>query len=301
MKPLILWPVALLLSVAASFVVVRFAAASPEPAPSAPSEELSRLAALVAGLDSRQASLSKSVDELRSLVDSGSRGDARVPVGEIEAAVTRALAARASANADEESGDAALAVGLPEAESARGFFDKLLAEGLSDADAEALWKEAVEAGRLDELLALFEQRAQADPGSADKQLDLGRAYLQKVFTAGNGPEAGTWATKADKSFDAALAADDHHWEARFSKAVSLSFWPPVFGKQTEAIKHFELLIDQQRSLASQPSHAQTWLLLGNMYQQLGKSDQALATWQQGLALFPDDRQLAQQIANGQGH
>ena len=296
MKPLIVWPVAVLLSAAVSFAVARFAVVSPEPAPPASSADMNRLSALVADLDSRQASLSKSVEELKSLVDSGQRGEMRVPVGEIEAAVARALKNPAPVATTEEVQPAAAA-----SDTARSYFDKLLAEGLSRADKEALWKEAADAGHLDELVALFEQRAQADPGSADAQLDLGKAYLQKVFKAGAGPEAGKWAIKADKSFDAALAADDHHWEARFSKAVSLSFWPPVFGKQTEAIKQFEILIDQQRSEPPIPAYAQTWLLLGNMYQQLGRADQALTTWQSGLALFPDNQQLAQQIANGQGH
>jgi len=122
-----------------------------------------------------------------------------------------------------------------------------------------------------------------------------------VFKAGNGPEAGIWATKADKAFDAALAVDDHCWDARFSKAVSLSFWPPVFGKQGEAIKNFEVLTEQQASQPSDPKFAQTWLLLGNMYQQTGRMDQALATWQKGLALFPGNEALQAQIASAQGH
>jgi len=296
MKPLILLPVAVLLSVAASFVVVRMSATPTAAASPVESDELRRLADHVAGIDARQESLSKSLEDLRAQVDSDSRGDARVPVGEIEAAVARAL---------QGTTPAAAVVAAPVAEAgprtARSFLDELLADDLSRDEAEAIWKAASDAGQLDAVVALFEERAKANPGSADAQLDLGRAYLQKVFKAGNGPEAGTWATKADASFDAALAVDDHHWEARFSKAVSLSFWPPVFGKQTEAIKHFEILIDQQRNLPSNPNHAQTWLLLGNMYQQLGKSDQALATWQKGLALFPDNEQLSQQISNGQGN
>jgi len=296
MKPLIVWVVALLLSVAASFAVARLAAPAPEPAPSLVPEGMDRLANLVSRIESKQEALAKSIDELRVRVDSGQLGDSRVPVGEIEAAVARALQAPATAAAVEAAPAAASA-----APNAGSFFDKLQVDGLSREESEALWKEAAAAGLLDDVLALFEERAKANPGSADAQLDLGRAYLQKVFKAGNGPEAGLWATKADKSFDAALAADDHHWDARFSKAVSLSFWPPVFGKQTEAIKQFEILIDQQGGSASNPSYAQTWLLLGNMYQQLGKADQALATWQKGLALFPDNAQLAQQIANGQSH
>ena len=298
MKPLAVWTVALLLSVAASFAVARLAAPSSAAASPSDPAEAARLAEIVARLESKQDALAKSIDDLRARGDAASLGDSRVPVGEIEAAVARALGSAAPAAASTEPAPAPAKAGPT---TPRDFLDRLLADGLSEAQTEAIWKEAIEAGQLDALVALFEQRAQAEPGSADAQLDLGMAYLQKLFKVGNGPEQGTWAIKADKSFDAALAVDDHHWEARFAKAVSLSFWPPVFGKQTEAIKHFEMLIEQQANATPAPNHAQTFLLLGNMYQQLGKADQALATWQRGLALFPDDAELAQQIANGQGN
>ncbi len=178
---------------------------------------------------------------------------------------------------------------------------ELLDPSLTREEKMAKWKAINAAGALDEVVAMFEEFAKEHPGSAGAQVDLGGAYLQKVFKAGNGPEAGVWATKADKAFDAALGIDDHSWDARFSKAVSLSFWPPVFGKQTEAIKNFEVLAEQQAQQPSDPKYAQTWLLLGNLYQQLGKSDQALATWQKGLAAFPENASLLQQIANAQGH
>ncbi len=102
--------------------------------------------------------------------------------------------------------------------------------------------------------------------------------------------------KADEAFDAALARDDHHWDARFSKAVSPSFWPPLFGKQAEAIEHFETLMGQQEALPQQgPKHAQTYLLLGNLYQQQGNNDKALATWNDGTQLFPDNHELAARV------
>jgi cytochrome c-type biogenesis protein CcmH/NrfG len=81
------------------------------------------------------------------------------------------------------------------------------------------------------------------------------------------------------------------------KAVALSFWPPVFGKQTEAIKHFETLVAQQERQTARDGFADTYVMLGNMYQQMGKLDQAVSTWKRGLKLFPDNSDLTQQIAN----
>jgi tetratricopeptide (TPR) repeat protein len=91
------------------------------------------------------------------------------------------------------------------------------------------------------------------------------------------------------------------WDARFAKAVSLSFWPPLLGKQNEAIKNFEVLVEQQAGQPQKPEYAQTYWALGNMYTQSGDKAKALATWQQGLALYPGNAQLEAQIANAQGH
>jgi tetratricopeptide (TPR) repeat protein len=223
-----------------------------------------------------------------------------VPSGEIEEAVARAMKQQAAAQDSQAAGaaDPAHAGGKFDA---RAAFEELLGSKLSRDAKMAKWKAIAAAGGLDEVVAMFEEYAKEHPGSAGAQVELGGAYLQKVFKAGNGPEAGVWATKADKAFDAALAIDDHSWDARFSKAVSLSFWPPVFGKQTEAIRNFEVLLDQQADQPSDPKFAQSWLFLGNLYQQLGKMDQAVAIWQKGLASFPDNAALQQQIANAQGH
>ncbi len=81
-----------------------------------------------------------------------------------------------------------------------------------------------------------------------------------------------------------------------SKAVSLSNWPAFLGKQPEAIRQFEILRQQQASGTAQSSHAQTYYYLGNMYQQTGEPDKALATWRDGLARFPDYEPLRRQLA-----
>lgn len=117
---------------------------------------------------------------------------------------------------------------------------------------DALWNEIRNAKQLDDVITMLEDAVKTDPQNTDAKVDLGNGYLQKTFAAGGGPEAGKWAMKADKSFDDALAIDPNHWEARFTKAVSLSFWPPALGKQGEAIKHFETLLGQQEREAPEP-------------------------------------------------
>ena len=162
-------------------------------------------------------------------------------------------------------------------------------------EVQRFWQRMREEGRTEELLAAFEARAEAAPGDPEVQVALGQAYLQRIQEVGNGPLAGVLANKADQAFDAALAVDPQMWSARFQKAVALSFWPPVFGKQNEAIAQFEVLVQQQAGLPPDPKFAQTHLLLGNMYQQIGQTEKAIAAWQAGLSLFPGDKDLLAQL------
>ena len=198
--------------------------------------------------------------------------------------------------APEEETAAAPAPEAPAAEEpvdAAALFEQILAA--DDATASELWRRAGELGLTDELVALFEARVEADPNDPELRVELGSAYIQKIQEVGNGPLAGVWATKADQAFDAALELDPDHWGARMNKAVSLSFWPPIFGKQKEAVSQFEQLIDRQATLPPSPSHAQPYLLLGNLHWQRGDTEAAYAVWKDGAAKFPDSQALADKL------
>jgi tetratricopeptide (TPR) repeat protein len=161
---------------------------------------------------------------------------------------------------------------------------------------EEIWKQLYEAGLMEDAIALLEAEVERNPGDMDLRVELGNAYLKPIlFGEAAGMDAGVWATKADAAYDAVLAIDDHHWEARFSKAVSLSFWPPIMGKQPAAISNFETLLDQQNQGPSQPHHIETYVLLGNLYQQSNQPEKATALWQQGLAQFPNDPRLIESL------
>ncbi|MDA0667661.1 MAG: hypothetical protein O3A95_06675 [Planctomycetota bacterium] len=125
---------------------------------------------------------------------------------------------------------------------------------------------------------------------------LGYAYLQPIIRGGvAGMDAGKWSMKADGIYDQVLAADSENWDARFSKAISYSFWPPMFGKQPEAIRHFEILVGQQENQVANSQFSQTHLLLGNLYEQQGNHEKAMAAWQVGYDRFPDDANLRKQL------
>ncbi|MEM8712340.1 MAG: hypothetical protein AAGG01_15420 [Planctomycetota bacterium] len=245
--------------------------------------------------------LAQAVSELRAEIKGLKKRSelAQVSGGRMEANISDEAIARAVAAYFENAGETPTQIDpLDGAPKALGSAEDI-AQLLGDADDLAsvgLWKRIVEEGRDAEVLAHFKALADANPNDPEAQLELGQAYLGRTQEAGASPLAGKYATLADEALDAALEADPEHWEARFTKAVALSFWPPVFGKQAEAIQEYETLVGQQSGLAPSSEHAQTHLLLGNMYHQTGQSDKALAAWRAGLELFPDNSDLASQIA-----
>ena len=185
-------------------------------------------------------------------------------------------------------------------EALEDLLAELFAPGGDWDSREGVWKRIREAGLTDEAIAEYERLAELTPNDPDLQTALGGAYLQKIQEVGQSPEAGELATLADRAFDRALEIDDHHWEARFTKAMSLSFWPPVFGKQGEAIQQFEILASQQEEGPPSGHFAQTYLLLGNMYAEQGKAEKALEAWERGLSYFPNNESLAKQLKIHQG-
>jgi len=163
----------------------------------------------------------------------------------------------------------------------------------------AAWKQLRDAGKLDPVIAELEQRVANDPRAAEYSAALGQAYLQKCGTIKDMREQAVLAMQADKLFDTALTLDPANWEARFTKAVGMSYWPPTLNKGDEVIQHFQTLIEQQEAQTPQPHFAETYAWLGDQYQKSGRTDDARATWQRGAALFPADEKLREKLASTQ--
>jgi tetratricopeptide (TPR) repeat protein len=294
MKPIVLFFISAAVAAATAAILVTLMRQQPSSStqaatPDTTAEVMRRLDAI----EKRDGELTKKLDELGMQLEAKA-APARVPVGEIDAAVQRAMTTHGAAGASETAAAKGAAKAAPTVDAAT-LFAEYQVGNLDWEGRRALFKRAADAGVVDELVAMFEKRAKENPNDPKSHIDLAQAYLQKTFSAPDGPEKGVWSNKADKSFDAAIALDDHNWEARFSKGVNLSFWPPVLGKQNEAIAQFQTLVAQQDGQPQQPHFAQTHLWLGNMYQQMGQPEKAIAAWQHGLSMFPGDEALQHQI------
>lgn len=283
MKPIALLPLCLLVSLAGGYLGSQLlpapqalaaaepAAAEPSAAPQAPVDPR------VDGLEARLAMLEQRLEGLQ-----------RAPL-------TPTAAGPATQESPVTGAEANIPALVDPAAQIEAWFAALTAGTLDYDGREALWQKIREAKQTDAVIALFEARAKADPSNPDLQTELGEAYLAKIQEVGGGPLAGVWADKADKAFDRALVLDERHVQARFMKAMSLSFWPPVFGKQAQAVKQFEILIEQQLNSAPSDWQSQAYLMLGNLHLQMGKPDQAKLTYQQGLAIYPEHADLLKQM------
>jgi len=184
-----------------------------------------------------------------------------------------------------------------EAASLSRTVDVLVSPQTSHQQKQEAWKYLGEAGKLDQAIAELEQRTTNDSRSAECPAALGHAYLQKCGTIKDVREQGILAMQADKMFDTALGLDSFNWDARFMKAMAMSFWPPMLNKGDDVIQHFQTLIQQQETQTPQPQFAETYAWLGDQYQKAGQADDAKAVWQRGAGLFPADEKLRTKLAS----
>ena len=175
--------------------------------------------------------------------------------------------------------------------------DQLLSADTTYEQKRAAWKQLRDGGGLDQAISDLQQRFGGNPNCADCVAVLGHAYLQKCGTISDVREQGILAMQADKLFDTALTLDPQNWEARFTKAVGLSYWPASMGKGEEVIGHFNTLIQQQEGQPQQPQFADSYLWLGDQYKKAGRQDDARSVWERGAALFPNDQKLTSRLAS----
>jgi tetratricopeptide (TPR) repeat protein len=176
--------------------------------------------------------------------------------------------------------------------------ENLLSAPLTHEQRRSLLKQLNQAGLLDQAISQLEQMAAGDPNNAGYATALGQAYLEKgqAIMTTDVANGSILAMQAVQSFDAALSNDPANWEARFTRTAILEHFPAELNKGQEVIDQFTQLIDQQEKQPAQPQFANSYVLLGDQYQKLGKTDYAQATWQAGAAVFPNDASLQKRLA-----
>ena len=159
----------------------------------------------------------------------------------------------------------------------------------------AMFNRLRDIGYLDKALAELEKYAKAHADDADTQVELAGAYIVKLMAVPDGMERGAWSMKSLAACEEALRSQPEHWGAQYMKGMNLSQWPAFLGKQPEAIKTFEKLIEQQERGAPEARYAQSYYQLGNTYRSAGNMEKARKVFARGLEIFPEDKQLREQL------
>lgn len=256
--------------------------------PAAPPAPASPLASELAALQQQHTELARAFAELAA----ARPAVAAAPVREaaptlapeaVAAAVEAYLAARPGGATPAEA-----SANVPTFDFDRDFGKLAKADFWADA---TLWRAAFAAGRMDEVIARYDALAKADPKNVQAKMDLAKAciaYLQMD------PTKWQLSSRADKAYDDVLAIDGTHWEARFSKAVSYTFWPEFLGKKKAAAEHFQILVDQQEQQPVADHQAQTYLYLGNLLE-AREPERAKEVWRRGLTRHPQNAALREKL------
>jgi tetratricopeptide (TPR) repeat protein len=175
--------------------------------------------------------------------------------------------------------------------------ESLISPQTSFEQRQGLWKRLSEAGLLDQALTELQHQVATDPHSVGAVTALGEGYYKKAGATDEVREKAMLAMKADQTLEAALNLDPVNWEARFTKAVGMSYWPAELNKGGEVIEQLRMLIQQQESEDQQPQFARTYLRLGEQYEKAGHADYAAQIWQRGASLFPSNPDLRQKASS----
>jgi tetratricopeptide (TPR) repeat protein len=177
----------------------------------------------------------------------------------------------------------------------RQTIDALVSPQTTYAQRQAIWKQIKLADQLDQAIEELQQRVNDDPRSVENSANLGIAYYRKCGAIEDMREQAILAMKADQTLDMALQLDPTHWEAKFNKAVGMSYWPEQLNKRNEVVEHFRQLIQQQETQPAEPQFAKPYFWLGKEYQKAGRADYAMQVWQRGATLFPADADLKDKL------
>jgi tetratricopeptide (TPR) repeat protein len=244
------------------------------------------------------ADLQAEVHRLTARLEQLEPGGARTEVFDREraaAVLDELLAARGLAAARKPAPGAGASAGTGAAVDVRTLVGELARLG-PGARSDELWAKLRAAGAIDEAVRWFEQQAAANPNNPDAQTALGAAYVQQLLQSSDEAQRIEIGKQIEAQFDRALELQPDHWEARFRKAVGLSYAPVLAGRRDDAIAQFEQLVTQQANLPPTPEQAQTYLFLGRLYEQQGDRAHAATIWRQGLQRHPQDPELQRQSA-----
>lgn len=137
----------------------------------------------------------------------------------------------------------------------------------------------------------FRAELRARPADPGPRVGLARVISQCRIRFANFLGAGRMIGESNRLLEEALELEPGHWTARYTLALNHYHTPEFLGRTNEAIRHLEVLREQQGERADEPQLAGTFVYLGELYRRVGRQEDALRTWRQGARLFPGSAAL----------
>jgi len=137
----------------------------------------------------------------------------------------------------------------------------------------------------------FKELVKKNKENAHCHYGLAMAYIYEI-QQNPGPNAGILAGVAIEELNKAIAIDSFHWSAHYALAMTYFHMPSQFNLNQQSIEIFVKLISiQERTDTLFPQYTLTYLFLGDAYMKDERYDEAIAVWEKGLELYPDESEF----------
>ena len=142
----------------------------------------------------------------------------------------------------------------------------------------------------------IEARIAQDPQNADLHIEKGRV-LGQLLQFGNPMAAMRYINSLKEAFQTALELDPEHIGAHFGLGMMKFHTPQGFGGDLDgAIAHFEFVVDTVPANTLETLLTEAHLMLGQSYNRKEDTPQAIAHFEQALALDPTNAQAKEALA-----
>ncbi len=147
----------------------------------------------------------------------------------------------------------------------------------------------IEAGEYDRCLGFLEQLVEKHPKAPNLLMNFGYAHVDKIPVEGAITQV-ILANTALTHFTTSLELEES-WLGRYTRGNSYLFWPAIFGRTQLGLDDLTRAIEMAKETKSRPYHGRAWASLGDGYWRLDDYEKAMATYRQGLELYPDNQEL----------
>jgi len=163
--------------------------------------------------------------------------------------------------------------------------DSLEAQGL---DLVNQGRQALEADRVDEAIALLEKAVSAEPKNPAALAWLGSAQVRKAGKV-QGMEAAGWVKRGFDAMDEAVERFPDAFVVYVVRGSTAGRVPPMFNKTELAVKDLSTVVTMKEKKAETVPDAVmplVYLNLGLAQKKAGRPAEARAAWEKGKRLYP---------------